>query len=46
MIRYFLKDVSGVCGAIFSAAGSELAKECNKFNGCETGDAVVTPSNY
>ena len=34
---------SGVCGAIFKAAGRfELQEECNKYNGCETGKAVIT----
>lgn len=35
----------GVCGAIFSAAGAnELQQECNKYNGCPTGEAVITPA--
>jgi O-acetyl-ADP-ribose deacetylase (regulator of RNase III) len=35
---------SGVCGAIFSAAGySELTKACSKIGTCETGHAVITP---
>ena len=33
----------GVCGAIFSAAGSnELQKACDKIGHCDTGDAVIT----
>ena len=33
----------GVCGAIFSAAGSdELQKECNMIGHCDIGDAVIT----
>lgn len=37
---------SGVCGAIFTQAGPELAKyiEKNHGYGCETGDAVTTPA--
>lgn len=35
----------GVCGAIFSAAGAaELQKACNKYKGCPTGEAVITPA--
>jgi O-acetyl-ADP-ribose deacetylase (regulator of RNase III) len=33
----------GVCGAIFSAAGSELEAACAELGGCPTGDAVATP---
>lgn len=34
---------SGVCGAIFKAAGyEELQAECNKLSPIKTGDAVVT----
>ena len=34
---------SGVCGAIFRAAGKlELQAACDKFGGCETGKAVIT----
>ena len=33
----------GVCGAIFSAAGTEdLQKECNKIGYCDIGEAVIT----
>ncbi len=36
---------SGVCGAIFAAAGpSELARACAAVGGCSTGAAVATPS--
>ena len=35
---------TGVCGAIFSAAGySELQRACNRIGHCDTGDAVITP---
>ena len=35
---------SGVCGAIFKAAGySELQASCNEIGGCPTGGAVITP---
>ena len=35
---------SGVCGAIFSAAGArELQAACDKIGGCPTGGAVITP---
>lgn len=34
---------SGVCGAIFNAAGTvELQKECDKIGGCDVGKAVIT----
>lgn len=34
---------SGVCGAIFRAAGKlELQAACDKIGGCETGQAVIT----
>ena len=36
---------SGVCGAIFAAAGhAELEKACSKIGHCDTGSAVATPS--
>ena len=35
---------SGVCGAIFAAAGHlELAAACSAIGRCDTGDAVITP---
>ena len=35
---------SGVCGAIFSAAGyDELTHACNAIGHCDTGSAVITP---
>ena len=39
-----LQAGSGVCGAIFAAAGkAELAAACAKLGRCDTGDAVITP---
>ncbi len=39
-----LREGSGVCGAIFAAAGSrELQKACDVYGYCPTGDAVITP---
>lgn len=32
----------GIDGAIYSAAGFNLYKECKKFNGCNTGEARIT----
>ena len=35
---------SGVCGAIFKAAGyNQLQEACNKIGHCDTGSAVITP---
>lgn len=35
---------SGVCGAIFAAAGQDqLQSACNAIGDCATGDAVITP---
>jgi O-acetyl-ADP-ribose deacetylase (regulator of RNase III) len=34
----------GVCGAIFAAAGTELAEACAALGGAPTGDAKATPS--
>ena len=35
---------SGVCGAIFDAAGyDDMTKACRQIGSCETGEAVITP---
>ena len=35
---------SGVCGAIFDAAGyDDMTKACKEIGYCETGEAVITP---
>lgn len=40
----YLQEGSGVCGAIFKAAGSKkLQAACDKIGGCKTGKAVITP---
>ena len=38
-----LRRGSGVCGAIFHAAGPRLDDACAALGGCVTGDAVATP---
>ena len=39
-----LAQGSGVCGAIFRAAGArEMQAACDKIGGCPTGGAVITP---
>ena len=39
-----LLEGGGVCGAIFSEAGSyELTKACSEIGECPTGSAVITP---
>lgn len=40
-----LKQGSGVCGAIFAAAGEdELRRACDKIGHCDTGSSVITPA--
>ncbi len=35
---------AGVCGAIFNAAGfEEMIMACQKYDGCDYGEAVITP---
>jgi O-acetyl-ADP-ribose deacetylase (regulator of RNase III) len=35
---------SGVCGAIYDAAGfDDMSRACSAFGGCETGEAIITP---
>ena len=39
----WLREGSGVCGAIFKKAGArKLQKECDKLGYCNTGEAVIT----
>lgn len=38
-----LRRGSGVCGAIFAAAGPELDEACAAIGRCPTGEAVATP---
>lgn len=39
-----LREGSGVCGAIFRAAGSaDMTKACKAIGHCSTGGAVITP---
>ena len=39
-----LRAGSGVCGAIFQAAGAaKLQEACDKIGHCDTGSAVITP---
>lgn len=35
---------SGVCGAIYDAAGfDDMSRACSAVGGCETGEAIITP---
>jgi O-acetyl-ADP-ribose deacetylase len=38
-----LRRGSGVCGAIFAAAGPQLDEACERIGHCATGEAVATP---
>lgn len=38
-----LQPGSGVCGAIFQAAGSRLELSCSRIGACPVGQAVITP---
>lgn len=38
-----LQRGGGVCGAIFAAAGPQLANACDEIGFCATGEAVATP---
>ncbi len=38
-----LEKTTGVCGAVFTAAGPQLEEYCKLLPGCDTGAAIVTP---